>query len=464
MAPSGSILVLGLGMSGFAAADYLAGLACRGADLGVTVLDEAPEEALHDKAEHLRRLGVDVRLGATDVCGVYDLVVASPGIPPANPLMVAARGLGIPVISELELAYREAKSPFVAVTGTNGKTTVTSLIGHILGEAGVPAETVGNIGRPAIDAAGDVGRETVLVAEVSSFQLSLTLDFHPRVAVLLNITPDHIDWHGSLEAYTADKARVFANLGPDDTAVIDVDDAGSAPFAEIVEARGVRVVRVSREKLYPGGASCIEGFLTLDGPEGSQPLIEAAELRIRGAHNLSNALAASAAACAMGAALPGVRAGLRSFQPIEHRLEPVEWVRGVEYYNDSKATNPDAVVKALTAFDGRPIVLLLGGHNKGNDFRPLASEVAAVCKTAVLFGEARDELGAAFAGTGADIRPAATMLQALHLASELAVPGDVVLLSPACASFDEFTSYEHRGRVFKDAVLALAREAAEGQA
>jgi UDP-N-acetylmuramoylalanine--D-glutamate ligase len=456
MTPTGDVLVLGLGLSGYAAAAFLAEEACRGGDLRVTVLDEAPEDALRDRAERLRRLGVDVRLGVTELPGRYDFVVASPGIPPTNPLMAAARGLGVPVISEMELAFRRSHSPFVAVTGTNGKTTVTSLVGHILAESGIPAECVGNIGRPAIEAVAEVGRETVLVAEVSSFQLSLTVDFHPRVAVLLNITPDHIDWHGSLEAYTADKARVFANLGEDDHAVVDVDDPGAAPFADQVASRGVRVVRISRTRLPAGGAGCVEGFLTLDSADGPQPLIGISELPIRGDHNVSNALAAAAAAHAMGAPLNGIRAGLRSFRPIEHRLEPVEWVRDVEYFNDSKATNPDAVMKALTAFDDRPVIVLLGGHNKGNDFRALAEDVAATCKLAILFGEARAELVAAFSGLHVPVRETATMLRAVHLAAEVALPGDVVLLSPACASFDEFTSYEHRGRVFKEAVLALA--------
>lgn len=461
MTIKGDILVLGLGSSGMAAATYLGENAYRGADVRVAVVDEADTDVLRERADKLRRLGEHVELGAREVSGRFDLVVASPGIPPSDPLMVSARALGVPVISEIELAYRESSSPWVAVTGTNGKTTVTSLIAHILGECGIPAEPVGNIGPPAVATATEVGRETVLVAEVSSFQLAFTLEFHPRVAVLLNITPDHLDWHGSMEAYAADKAKVFDNLTADDVAVIDVDDAGSAPFAEQVAARGVRVVRVSRTTGHPGGATCIEGFLTIDAAEGPQPLVATAELGIRGRHNMSNALAAASAAHAMGAPLSGIRAGLRSFKPIEHRLEPVEWVRGVEYFNDSKATNPDAVAKALTAFDGRPIVVLLGGHNKGNDFRALAREVAATCRMAVLFGEARQEFEAAFSGLDVPTRAVPTMMEAIRVAAESAREGDVVLLSPACASFDEFTSYEHRGRVFKARVLELARQAKE---
>ncbi len=452
---TGRVLVLGLGLSGFAVATYLGEQACASRALTVTVLDEV-EPGLATRADRLRRLGVDVRLGATSIPGTYDLVVASPGIPPHNPLMRAARDLGVPVISEIELAFRETHSPFVAVTGTNGKTTVTSLIAHILSESGMSAEAVGNIGRPVIEAAAEVGRETVLVAEVSSFQLALTVDFRPRVAVLLNITPDHLDWHGSLEAYASDKAKVFANQSAEDFAVIDVDDAGSAQYADKVEARGVRVTRVSLETLRPSGASLVEGYLTLDAPDRPIALLPADDLPTKGLHNVSNALAAAAAARAIGARVEGIRAGLRSFRPIEHRLEPIEWVRGVEYFNDSKATNPDAVMKALTAFSDRPVVVLLGGRNKGNDFQALAAAVAAACKAAILFGEAADELEDAFAGLGVEPHRRPTMLQALALAAETAVEGDVVLLSPACASFDEFSSYEHRGEVFKDAVRRMS--------
>jgi UDP-N-acetylmuramoylalanine--D-glutamate ligase len=258
-----------------------------------------------------------------------------------------------------------------------------------------------------------------------------------------------------MEAYAADKARVFANQGPDDVAVIDVDDAGSRPYAEAVAARGVRVVRVSRERLLPGGASIVDGRLTLDTADGELRLVHVDDLLIKGSHNVGNALAAAAAAVALGVTEEAVRAGLRTFEPIEHRLEPVGEVRGVEYFNDSKATNPDAVSKALTAFEGRGLVVLLGGLNKGNDFRPLAEEVATHCRAAVLFGAARPELEAAFEGLDVRVETAEGLLDALHVASGLAEQGDAVLLSPACASFDEFTSYEHRGRVFKEAVRGM---------
>jgi UDP-N-acetylmuramoylalanine--D-glutamate ligase len=457
------VLVLGLGRSGIATARYLAEERDAGADVTVALLDEGSAPEIEARAAELRaELAIPVSIAETVAAGQWDLVVASPGIPPGSPLMRSAQTLGVPVVSEVEFAFARARGPFVAITGTNGKTTTTALVAHLLRDAGIPAEAVGNIGSPAIAAVRDAGAAFVLVAEVSSFQLSLTFDFHPRVAVLLNITPDHLDWHGSLEAYEADKAKVFANLVAGDTAVIDVDDPGSAPWADRVEARGVRVVRVTQQGRPAGGAYLQDGILTIEGPGGVIDLVSVEELGIRGRHNVGNALAAAAAALAMGAPAEAVRRGLRDFRPIEHRLEPAGVVAGVEYYNDSKATNPDAVLKALTAFDERPLIVLLGGRNKGNDFAELAGAVAARCETAVLFGESAQELRAAFERTGSDWSVAPTMEAALAIARAAARPGDVVLLSPACASFDEFRSYEHRGAVFKELVSALGASSDEG--
>lgn len=450
------VLVLGLGRSGVATARYLAEERDAGADVTVALLDEGSGPELEARATGLRsELGIPVSLAAATATGEWDLVVASPGIPPRSALMRSAHALGVPVVSEVEFAFRRARAPFVAITGTNGKTTTTALVAHLLRDAGIPAEPVGNIGSPAIAAVRDAGTASVLVAEVSSFQLSLTLDFHPRVAVLLNVTPDHVDWHGSLEAYEADKAKVFENLVAGDTAVIDVDDPGSAPWADRVEARGVRVVRVTQTGRPAGGAYLVGEMLTLDGSGRPSPLLPVGELGIRGRHNVGNALAAAAAASAMGAPVEAIRGGLRSFRPMEHRLEPVGVIADVEYYNDSKATNPDAVLKALTAFDDRRLIVLLGGRSKGSDFAELAVAVAARCESAVLFGEAASELRAVFERTGSAWSVAATMEAALRIASSAAQPGDVVLLSPACASFDEFRSYEHRGAVFKELVSAL---------
>ena len=455
MAEVQRVAVLGLGRSGDAVVRWALGRpGASPSDVAVFVEHDTPR--LAQSASLLRATGVRVELGAVSVSDEgWDLVVASPGISPSRPLMRSAARLGVPVISELELAYRLSVAPFVAVTGTNGKTTTTALITHLLREDGRNAVSVGNIGVPAVATAPCVGADGVIVAECSSFQLALTLDFHPKVAVLLNITPDHIDWHGSMDAYAADKTKVFANLRPGDVAVIDVDDPGSAGQAASVARRGVQVVHVG---LSGGDARVEDGLLVVDAGSGGVPLVRVDELLIRGVHNVSNALAASAAALAMGASPDAVRAGLTTFEPIEHRLDPVATIGGVEYVNDSKATNPDAVMKALTAFGSTPLIILLGGRNKGNDFGPLAEACASRCRLAVLYGESRPELETAFGSAGAPHVGAGTMLEALALASAASLPGEVVLLSPACASFDEFSDYEDRGHRFVEGVMRIPGE------
>jgi UDP-N-acetylmuramoylalanine--D-glutamate ligase len=457
MSGLGDILVLGLGRSGMAVARRAAALVVRGEADSVTAMDVGDTEALRAAGAELSALGVGVVLGSEEIAGRFDLCVASPGIPPHASIMRSAKAACERTISEIEFAFGLSSAPWIAITGTNGKTTTTALVSHLLNEGGIRAEAVGNIGVAATDLAG-AEHVDVLVAEVSSFQLALTAEFHPKVAVLLNITPDHVDWHGSLEAYAADKVRVFANMGPGDTAIIDVDDEGSAPYADRVEASGAAVSRVSVDRHFAGGATVSNGVLTLETPAGPVRLVPAEDMQIKGAHNVSNALAAALAAHAMGVSAAHIQSGLRSFEPIEHRLEPVGTVGGVQWFNDSKATNPDAVFKALGAFGETPLIVLLGGRNKGNDFGPLAEAVARRAKVAVLFGESRIELAAAFKGLEVGIVEAISLDDAIEVANQLAVPGDAVVLSPACASFDEFTSYEHRGRFFKERVASLVQE------
>jgi len=456
---SGHIVVLGLGRSGSAVAEYVADQARAGAAVAVTALDAASSEALISERDRLTALGCAVVLGADSVPSDARLVVASPGLSPQSALMRSAAALGVPVISEIEFAYRISRSAWVAVTGTNGKTTTTALVTHLLNNAGVPAQSVGNIGRAATRVASEAGAAAVLVAEVSSFQLALIDSFRPRIAVLLNITPDHVDWHGTLERYAADKARVFANQGAGDVAVIDVDDDGARPHADRVEAQGVDVFRVSTRSVQTQGAY-LDGTTLMLAVAGGEPirLLDRGELAIRGDHNVSNALAAAAAAYAAGAPVASIREGLATFLPIEHRLEPAGVVGGVEFVNDSKATNPDAVLKALTAFEDRRVILLLGGYDKGNDFGPLASEIASRGASAVLFGAAAPLIKAAFTTTAPalDVPVAGHLSEALEVAARMAHPGDVVVLSPACASFDEFRDYENRGHVFKDLVRAMS--------
>lgn len=452
----GHIVVLGAGRSGRAVVEHVVAAVAQGAEARVTLVDGGSGPVLEERAALLRSLGADVFLDSAKIPADADLIVASPGIPPSSAIMISARACGVPVISELEFAYRISSAPWIAITGTNGKTTTTALVEHLLRESGIPAESVGNIGRAATRVAGEAGSATVLVAEVSSFQLALTEQFHPRVAVLLNITPDHVDWHGSFEAYSADKARVFANQTHGDTAVIDVDDIGSAQYVAPVAARGVDVRRVSLSQ--DSADALLDGDMLVLMVHGTKvPLVSRGDLRIRGDHNVSNALAAAEAAHAIGACIESIRTGLCTFEPIEHRLESVGVVRGAEYFNDSKATNPDAVLKALTAFEDRPLVVLLGGHNKGNDFESLARAVCGRCKGAVIFGESADELEAAFAAVDARFSIVRTdgMAGAVAAAAGIAQAGDVIVLSPACASFDEFDDYEHRGRVFCEIVRSL---------
>ncbi|MRR11316.1 UDP-N-acetylmuramoyl-L-alanine--D-glutamate ligase, partial [bacterium] len=317
-----------------------------------------------------------------------------------------------------------------------------------------------NSGPPAVSVASSMGPAGIIVAEVSSFQLMLTREFHPRVAALLNITPDRLAYHGSMEAYAAEKAKVFANQVPGDTAVIDIDDAGSAPYADHVAAAGVTVRRVSRVSAPAEGAYLRGDMLVLHESGSEHELVRVDELGIKGDHNVSNALAAAACARSLGADVESLRTGLATFRPIEHRLEPCGVVQGAEFFNDSKATNPDAVMKALTAFGDRPIVLLLGGRNKGVPMRPLAEAVAARARNVIVFGEAAQELAEAFAGLPIGIVHVRAMADAVAAACREAQPGDVVVLSPGCTSFDEFSGYDERGRRFKD-LVARARVEAE---
>lgn len=456
---TGHLVVLGLGASGEAAASWALAQAQAGADVRVTVVDSGTSVTLEARAEVLRERGATVLLGAEDVPSA-DLVVASPGIKPSSALMRAAMVSGTPVISEIELAYRISEAPWAAITGTNGKTTTTALVVHLLREAGFAVEPAGNIGPAAVSVASSMGPAGIIVAEVSSFQLMLTREFHPRVAALLNITPDHLDYHGSMEAYAAEKAKVFANQIPGDTAVIDIDDAGSAPYADRVAATGVTVRRVSRGSAPADGAYLRGDMLMLHESGSEHALVRVDELAIKGDHNVSNALAAAACARSLGADVESLRMGLSTFRPIEHRLEPCGVVHGAEFFNDSKATNPDAVMKALTAFGDRPLVLLLGGRNKGVPMRPLAEAVAARARKAIVFGEAGQELAEAFAGLSIGIVHVSVMAEAVAAACREVQHGDVVVLSPGCTSFDEFSGYDERGRCFKD-LVARARVEAE---
>jgi UDP-N-acetylmuramoylalanine--D-glutamate ligase len=378
--------------------------------------------------------GVDRKQGDDTPVAVEGVrcVIKSPGVPQDAPVIVAARERGIPVIGEVEFAWRLLPNEFIAVTGTNGKTTTVGLLGEIHREAGVAAAVAGNVGTPLTSLVGELDPSAVVVCELSSFQLEDTVEFAPEGAVLLNIAPDHLDRHGTFDAYLAAKLQVFARQGNDDVAV--------APVGLGVEDLGGCARRVC---FGPGGE--------LDDRAGQlwwddQPLIAHDEIRLRGAHNRANAAAAAAIALARGIEPDAVRAALRSFAGVEHRLEEVATHDGVLYVNDSKATNVDSTLVALASFD-QPIHLILGGGGKGQDFTPLR-EPASRCAGVYLIGTDGPLIGEQIA-TGIDCGDLATAVERARAAAK---PGDVVLLSPACESYDQFDSYEHRGRVFKELV------------
>ena len=390
----GRTLVLGAGRTGEAAARYLAALI--GGRVDDVTLVGGSSSAESDATRALERAGVRVALGTEEVRGEFDLAVASPGIPVDSAFFRAAAQRSREVVGEVELAFRESPDRWVSVTGTNGKTTTTSLATHLLREGGLDAAAVGNIGTPALDALADRGAEQWLVAELSSFQLATTSLLHPRVAVVLNVTPDHLEWHHTMDAYAAAKERSLANLGAGDLAVVSVDDEYCRAMASRARERGARVCELSvgREPTAPCAAFLRARRLVvrLDGAE--HDLLDASELRIFGLHNAENALAAAAVALELGVAGADVARGLASFSPIEHRIEPAGEVGGVRYVNDSKATNTDSVEKALTAFEPGTVVVMLGGHDKGTDLTSLAAAVRGRCRVAVCYGEAGERIRA----------------------------------------------------------------------
>lgn len=440
------VLVVGAGKSGLAAAKALAELGAR-----VVITDIRPASAFPT---------IDLPFAVERVFGGYppvirgsfDLVVASPGVPLTEPPLAEARASGIPVWSEIELAYRLACQPMLAVTGTNGKTTTTALLGQMFKDAGLPVRVAGNIGVPLVSEVLAAPPEAVMVVEVSSFQLETVERFRPRVAVILNLTPDHLDRHGNMENYRAAKARIFRQQGPEDWVVLNFDDP-------LVRSMGVeapsRVVYFSTRRELGEGVFISDGWVTLVREGSRVSLLPVSELALRGRHNWENCLAATAAAWAFG--LPPERLGstLRTFPGVPHRLEPVAVVNGVAYFNDSKATNPEAAIRALESFE-EPVILIAGGRNKGASFEALAEKCRERVSHLILLGEAAGQLEEAARSAGLrNIYRVEDMAQAVRLAHQLALPGEVVLLSPACASWDMFTNYEERGEVFKSLVRQL---------
>jgi UDP-N-acetylmuramoylalanine--D-glutamate ligase len=362
-----------------------------------------------------------------------------------------ARALGAPVIGEIELAAQFLPGSIVAITGSNGKTTTTTLIGEILAKSGLKTLVGGNIGMPAIALVSEATAETAVVLEVSSFQLETIHSFHPKIAAVLNITPDHLDRHRTFDAYVGAKARIFENQTSDDFAVLNADDPTCVD--ELAERTDAEVFWFSRKREVERGAFVKDTQLTFRRNNLDVEIMPIAEVPVKGAHNIENVLASISAAALMGCDAARIRDAVREFKAVEHRLEYVANVRGVEFYNDSKATNVDATVKAIESFPAN-IHLILGGKDKGSDYTVLNDLLRERVKCVYTIGAAAEKIESQIRGAAAVV-PAGTIESAVRQAAAAAQSGDIVLLAPACASFDQFQNYEHRGRVFKQLVLAL---------
>ncbi len=446
------VLVVGLGKSGVASALFLK---ARGAQ--VTVSDTKSNDELRNEIPALLDHGITVETGGHGerTFKGQDLIVVSPGVPVDAAPLQQARSLGEPVIGEIELAARFLPGPLVAITGSNGKTTTTTLTGEILAAGGLPTLVGGNIGTPAISLAERATRESVIVLEVSSFQLETIQSFHARIAVVLNVTPDHLDRHRTFEVYADMKARIFENQSGEDFAVLNADDPTCVAMASRTRAP---VFWFSRHKEVEQGAWVRDGAIVFRDSRGQREVMLASEIPLKGAHNLENVLASVCCGALMGCSPEKIRQAVRNFKAVEHRLEFVATIRGVDYYNDSKATNVDATIKALESFPAN-IHLILGGKDKGSDYSVLNSLLKQRVKRVYTIGAAAAKIEAQIISPkdgGPELVHAETLENAVRKAHAAAVPGDVVLLAPACASFDQFKSYEHRGQVFKQVVRGLS--------
>jgi UDP-N-acetylmuramoylalanine--D-glutamate ligase len=441
------VLVVGLGKSGVASALFLKRHGAK-----VSVSDTKSGDELRNEIPVLLDNGITVETGGHGerTFRGQDLIVVSPGVPVDAPPLVQARSLGETVIGEIELAAQFLTGPIVAITGSNGKTTTTTLVGEIMTAAGLPALVGGNIGTPAISLAERARSETVIVLEISSFQLETVQTFHPKVAVVLNVTPDHLDRHRTFEIYIDAKARIFANQRPEDYAVLNADDPTCVSMEKRTRAQ---VFWFSRQKEVERGAWVRDGAVVFRDSAGQREVLQIADIPLKGAHNLENVLAAVCAGMLMGCPPDKIRAAVHNFKAVEHRLEFVASIGGVDYYNDSKATNVDATIKALESFPAN-IHLILGGKDKGSDYTVLNDLLRQRVKRVYTIGAAAAKIESQIKGP--EIVHAETLDNAVRKASAVAQPGDVVLLAPACASFDQFKSYEHRGKVFKDIVRGLA--------
>lgn len=443
------VLVVGLGKSGLSSALFLRAQGAR-----VTVSDTRSAEALAKEIPALLDAGIMVESGGHGLLTFrrQDLIVVSPGVPMDTPEVKQVKAFGLPVIGELELASRFLHGKVVAITGSNGKTTTTTLLGKIFADAGVPTLVGGNIGLPVIDLVAKSTADTVSVLEVSSFQLETIEEFHPWISVVLNITPDHLDRHGSFENYAAAKARITERQEAGDFLVLNGEDK---PTQMVAAKTRAQIYWFSSRRAIKQGAFVHGESIFFVAKEGGkpEPVMPVAEIALKGAHNVENVLAAVCAARLAGIPAEKIRASVAGFKGVEHRLERVRSWRGVDFYNDSKATNVDAAMKAVASFAGG-IHLILGGKDKNSDYGTMADLLKERVKIVYTIGSAAEKIERQLQGV-VKIVSAETMQAAVAEASKEAVAGDTVLLAPACSSFDQFENYEHRGQVFRQLVNEL---------
>ena len=440
------VLVVGLGKSGLAAALFL-----RGHGAQVTVSDVRSAEALAKEIPALLEEGIMVEAGGHGLLTFrrQDLIVVSPGVPLDTPELTQVRNFGIPIIGELELAARFIKGKILAITGSNGKTTTTTLVGEILEQAGLPTLVAGNIGVAVVGLVDKTTADTWSVLEVSSFQLESTEQFHPHIAVILNITPDHLDRHGTFENYARAKERIFQSETAEDFVVLNADNARAAAAAPRSPAP---VHWFSLERPVSQGAWVDAGHIVYRSSKDAavETVIPLHNIPLKGEHNVENVLAAVCAGRLAGVPVAAIRSAIEKFKAVEHRLEYVTTINGVEFYNDSKATNVDATAKAVASFNSG-IHLILGGKDKNSDYTQLAPLLRERVRAVYTVGSAAAKIESHLRGV-VSLHSCETLDKAVNAAASAAHPGEVVLLAPACSSFDQFESYEHRGRVFKELV------------
>jgi UDP-N-acetylmuramoylalanine--D-glutamate ligase len=450
------VLVVGLARTGLVTALFSAAYGAT-----VTATDDRSEAELGETAKRLRDAGVVIELGGMrpESFLEQDLIVVSPGVPAKLAVLEAARKKEIPVWSEIELAWRYLRGKLVAITGSNGKTTTTSLVAHILKTANIPTHVGGNIGTPLLSFVERSSDTDVTVAEVSSFQLETVDAFRPEIGVLLNLTPDHLDRHATFEDYAAAKMRMFENQLERDWAVLNADDP------EITKRTPAKphLCWFSRKKRVAVGAFLLNDDILFRNEGFEVELAKRSHIALRGEHNLENVLAACAASYLAGATPAAIASGVKTFQAVEHRLEFVAEIGGVSFFNDSKATNVDAALKAIEAFPGK-LRVILGGKDKGSPYTPLAPLLKERARQILLIGAAAGKIAEELAeiGTIVPIERADTLDRAVHLAYASAEAGETVLLAPACSSFDQFENYEQRGQIFKQIVQQLAEESSAG--